>query len=50
MDFLISMTMELWNSLAPTTWLLLLGLLVSYTLHQKDAAVNSTIQIAAPAL
>ncbi len=35
MDFLISMTMGLWNSLAPTTWLLLLGLLVSFTLLKK---------------
>jgi hypothetical protein len=35
MDLLISMTMELWNSLAPTTWLLLLGLLASYTFIKK---------------
>ncbi len=35
MDLLISMTMGLWNSLAPTIWLLLLGLLVSYTFIKK---------------
>jgi len=35
MELLISMTMALWNSLAPTTWLLLLGLLVSYTFIRK---------------
>ena len=35
MNLLISMTTELWNSLAPTTWLLLLGLLVSYTFIRK---------------
>ncbi len=35
MDLLISMTLEFWNSLAPTTWLLLLGLLVSYTFIKK---------------
>lgn len=35
MDLLLSMAVEFWNSLAPTTWLLLLGLLVSYTLVKK---------------
>lgn len=35
MNLLLSMTTELWNSLAPTTWLLLLGLLVSYTFIRK---------------
>jgi len=35
MDLLISMTMGLWDSLAPTTWLLLLGLLISYTFIRK---------------
>jgi len=35
MDLLISMTMEFWNSLAPTTWFLLLGLLVSFTFIKK---------------
>lgn len=35
MDLLISMTSEFWNSLAPTTWLLLLGLLVSFTFVKK---------------
>ena len=35
MDLLLLMTMELWNSLAPTTWLLLLGLLASYTFIKK---------------
>ncbi len=36
MDLLIAMTMEFWNSLAPTTWLLLLGLLVSLTFIKKS--------------
>jgi hypothetical protein len=35
MDLLISMATELWNSFAPTTWLLLLGLLVSFTFVKK---------------
>jgi hypothetical protein len=35
MDLLISMTMGFWNSLAPTTWLLLLGLLISFTFIKK---------------
>jgi len=36
MELLMSMTMEIWNSMAPTTWLLLLGLLVSYTFVKKS--------------
>ena len=35
MDLLLSMTSEIWHSMAPTTWLLLLGLLVSYTFVKK---------------
>ena len=35
MDLLMSMAMDFWNSLAPTTWLLLLGLLLSYTFVRK---------------
>ena len=35
MDFLITMTMGFWDSLAPTTWVLLLGLLVSFTFVKK---------------
>ena len=35
MELLISMAMELWNSLAPTTWLFLLGILVSFTFIRK---------------
>ena len=35
MDHLILITMEFWNSLAPTTWLLLLGLLISFTFIKK---------------
>ena len=35
MDLLQSFTMNIWNSLAPTTWILLLGLLVSYTFVRK---------------
>jgi hypothetical protein len=35
MDLLFSMATHIWDSLAPTTWLLLLGLLVSYTLVKK---------------
>jgi hypothetical protein len=35
MDLLLSVTMNIWNSLALTTWLLLLGLLGSYSLLRK---------------
>jgi hypothetical protein len=35
MDLLVSMVTDFFNSLAPTTWLMLLGLLVSYTLLKK---------------
>ena len=35
MELLLSMAAEIWSSLAPTTWLLLLGLLVSWTLLKK---------------
>ena len=35
MDILASWMHELWSLMAPTTWLLLLGLLVSYTFVKK---------------
>ncbi len=35
MDFLISVAVEMWNTLAPTTWLMLLGLLVSFNFLRK---------------
>lgn len=35
MESLLSMATEIWHSLAPTTWLLLLGLLISYSLLKK---------------
>jgi hypothetical protein len=35
MNLLMSMTMDIWNSLAPTTWLMLLALLLSYTFLRK---------------
>ncbi len=35
MDLLLSVATDIWDSLAPTTWLLLLGLLVSYTFLKK---------------
>ena len=35
MDLLLSLATDIWSSLAPTTWLLLLGLLVSYTFVKK---------------
>jgi len=35
MDLLLSVATNIWDSLAPTTWLLLLGLLVSYSLLKK---------------
>jgi hypothetical protein len=34
MDLLFSVATDIWDSLAPTTWLLL-GLLVSYTFLKK---------------
>jgi hypothetical protein len=35
MGRLLSVTMNIWNGLALTTWLLLLGLLASYSLLRK---------------
>jgi hypothetical protein len=35
MDVLLSMTTGIWNSVGPTTWLLVLGLLGSITLLRK---------------
>jgi len=35
MDALLSIAMDIWNSLGPTTWLLTLGLLGSITLLRK---------------
>jgi len=35
MDALLSITMDIWNSFAPTTWLMTLGLLGSITLLRK---------------
>jgi hypothetical protein len=35
MDFLMSMPVEIWSSLAPTTWLLVLGLLISFNLVRR---------------
>ena len=35
MELLHSMTMNIWSSLAPTTWMLLLGLLLSYAFVRK---------------
>ena len=35
MDLLTSMAVEIWSSLAPTTWFLVLGLLVSFNLIKK---------------
>ena len=35
MDLLLSMATDFWNSLAPTTWFLLLGLLLSFQLLRK---------------
>ena len=35
MELLHSITTSIWSSLAPTTWVLLLGLLVSYAFVRK---------------
>ncbi len=35
MEPLISMATGLWSALAPTTWFLLLGLLISFNLLKK---------------
>ena len=35
MDRLLSVTMNIWNGLVPIIWLLLLGLLGSYSLLRK---------------
>ena len=36
MDLLIAVAVDMWNALAPTTWLMLLGLLVSFNLLRKS--------------
>jgi hypothetical protein len=35
MDLLISMLTQFWNTLAPTTWFMVLGLLISLSLLKK---------------
>ncbi len=35
MDLLIAVAVEFWNTLAPTTWMMLLGLLVSFNFLRK---------------
>ncbi len=35
MDLLISMANELWQTMAPTTWFLILGLLISINFLKK---------------
>ncbi len=35
MDILFSMAGDIWSSMAPTTWILVLGLLVSFNLLRK---------------
>jgi hypothetical protein len=35
MDLLMSMAVEIWSSFAPTTWLLVPGLLISFNLVRK---------------
>lgn len=35
MDLFLSIATTIWGSLAPTTWVMLLGLLVSYTFVRK---------------
>jgi hypothetical protein len=35
MDLFMSMAVEIWSSLAPTTWFLVLGLLISFNLVRK---------------
>ena len=35
MDLLISIASEFWHGMAPTTWLLVLGGLISFTLLKK---------------
>jgi len=35
MELLISMAAELWNALTPTTWFLVLGLLISLSFVKK---------------
>lgn len=35
MDLLVSSVIDFWDALAPTTWLLVLGLLISFNLLKK---------------
>ena len=35
MDLLIAVAVETWNELAPTTWMLVLGLLISIHMLRK---------------
>jgi hypothetical protein len=35
MDLLISVATELWGTMAPTTWFLVLGLLISFSFLKK---------------
>lgn len=35
MDLLISVATDLWQTMAPTTWLLVLGLLISFSFLKK---------------
>lgn len=35
MDLLISVATELWQTMAPTTWFLVLGLLISFSFLKK---------------
>lgn len=35
MDLLISTAIEFWETMAPTTWLLILGLLISFNFLKK---------------
>ena len=35
MDLLVSSAFELWDVMAPTTWLLVLGLLIAFHLLKK---------------
>ncbi len=36
MSFIMSMANDIWTAMAPTTWILLLGLLVSFNLLRKS--------------
>lgn len=35
MDLLVSVASELWHAMAPTTWFLVLGLLISFSFLKK---------------